>query len=157
MTMNPALGLYRIGNTCYRHKLFGVSALISKLNRFLFAVWIPSSATIGKNFILGYGGLGVVIHSDTKIGDNCLVAQNVTIGRKFEEIEVPRLGNYVYVGAGSVIVGNITIGDNVIIGANSFVNKSIPSNCTVVGNPMRIVKTDRRETYKELDCKIHFK
>ena len=35
---------------------------------------------------------------------------------------------------------HITIGDNVTIGANTVVNKDVPSGCTVVGNPARIVK-----------------
>ncbi len=155
--MNPTIALYRFGNSCHRHKLGLIGKIISHLNRFLFAAWIPSSATIGRNFSLGYGGLGVVIHINVKIGDNCLVAQNVTIGRRFEETGVPEIGNNVYIGAGSVVIGDIRIGDNVIIGANSFVNKSIPANCTVVGNPMKIIKTDRKETYIELNCKSNSK
>lgn len=46
----------------------------------------------------------------------------------------------VTVGCGAVIVGDILIGDNVTIGANSVVLKNVPSNCTVVGNPARIVR-----------------
>lgn len=149
--MTPPILLYRIGNFFYRHHLTGLSKIISWINRFLFSVWCPSSATIGKNFTLGYWGLGVVIHSNTIIGDNCLVAQNVTIGRNFGDKKVPEIGNDVYVGAGSVVFGAITIGDNVIIGSNSVVNKSVPANCTVVGNPFRIIKTDRKEKYYELD------
>ncbi len=54
------------------------------------------------------------------------------------------IGDDVYIGTGSVLsLGDITIGNNVIVGANSVVNKSIPDNCTVVGNPMRIIKTNR--------------
>ncbi|MDT2012433.1 hypothetical protein MX632_10440 [Carnobacterium divergens] len=33
----------------------------------------------------------------------------------------------------------VTIGDNVKIGANAVVTKDVPSNCTVVGNPGKIV------------------
>ena len=72
--------LFRLGGFFYKNGFHRTAKFISYLNRFLFAVWIPSQAKIGKNFKLGYGGLGVVIHHDTEIGDNCLVAQNVTIG-----------------------------------------------------------------------------
>lgn len=41
--------------------------------------------------------------------------------------------------ANSVVIGNISIGDNVSIGAGAVVTKSVPDNCTVVGNPMRII------------------
>ena len=33
----------------------------------------------------------------------------------------------------------MTIGDNVVIGANSLINKDVPDNCVVVGNPQRVV------------------
>lgn len=137
----------------YKNGFHRTAKFISYLNRFLFAVWIPSQAKIGKNFKLGYGGLGVVIHHDTEIGDNCLVAQNVTIGRRFKDKKVPVIGNDVYIGAGSLIFGEITIGNNVIIGGNSVVSESVPDNTTVVGNPMRIVKRDRKEKYYEMDIK----
>lgn len=127
--------------------------MIDYINRLLFAVWLPSSATIGKNFKLGYGGLGIVIHFNTVIGDNCLVAQNVTIGRNFKDTKVPIIGNDVYIGTGSVVFGEITIGNNVIIGSNSVINKSIPDNCTVVGNPMRIIEKNRKLNYRQIDVK----
>ena len=113
-------------------------------------MWLPSSASIGKNFTVGYWGLGVVIHSNTKIGHNVTIAQNVTIGRNFGDKNVPTIGNDVYVGAGSVIFGEITIGNNVIIGSNSLINKSISDNCTVVGNPFKIISSNRKERYYDI-------
>lgn len=148
---NPCILLYRIGNFFYRNDLRSPARLITWLNRFLFSAYIPSSATIGANFRLGYWGLGVVIHNRAIIGDNCLVAQNVTIGRNFGSQGVPRLGNDVYVGAGSAVFGDITVGDNVIIGANSVVNKDVPPNTVVAGNPFRILASDRTQKYYELD------
>ncbi len=51
----------------------------------------------------------------------------------------PTIGNNVWMGAGSVIVGNITIGDNVLIAPNSFVNVDVPPFSIVLGNPCKIV------------------
>lgn len=42
------------------------------------------------------------------------------------------------IGAGAVILGNITIGNNVSIGANAVVTKDIPDNCVAVGVPAKI-------------------
>lgn len=149
--MIPSVVVYRIGNWFYKKKMRIVSKLISYLNRFLFATWLPSSATIGKNFTVGYWGLGIVIHSNTVIGDNCQVNQNVTIGRNFGDKIVPIIGNDVYIGVGSVVFGEIKIGNNVIIGSNSLINKDVPDNCTVVGNPMKIIQTNRISKYYELN------
>lgn len=42
-----------------------------------------------------------------------------------------------------MILGNITIGKNSKIGAGSIVQNDIPSNCTAVGVPARIVKQEK--------------
>lgn len=85
--------------------------------------------------------IGIVIAKDVKIGKNCVIYQNVTIGKKngLTKQEAPRIGNNVKIYAGAVIAGNITIGDNCIIGANSMVLKSIPPNSKVVGNEIKVI------------------
>lgn len=149
-----AVLLYRVGNWFHNKNLKFVGKFFTYINRIMFATWIPSSAKIGRNFTAGYGGLGIVIHSATVIGNNCKISQNVTIGKNFKDKKVPIIGNDVYIGAGSVIFGDINIGNNVIIGSNSLVNKSIPDNCTVVGNPMIIIEKDRKLKYFELEEKL---
>lgn len=51
------------------------------------------------------------------------------------------IGNNVYIGARSIIMGGVTIGDKVIIGAGSIVTHDIPSNSVAVGVPAKIIKT----------------
>lgn len=149
--MSPPIILYRIGNVFYRNGLKGLAKIFSWLNRLLFSVWIPSSANIGQKFTLGYWGLGVVIHSNAQIGSGCQINQNVTIGRNIGDTGVPILGNNIYVGTGVVVFGEIEIGNNVIIGANSVVNKSIPNNAIVAGNPFRIIGSTKGKSFRELD------
>ncbi len=50
-----------------------------------------------------------------------------------------KIGNNVFIGMQSTILKGVTIGNNVIIGANSLVNRNIPDNCVVGGNPARII------------------
>ncbi|WP_195990326.1 acyltransferase [Clostridium sp. D53t1_180928_C8] len=51
------------------------------------------------------------------------------------------IGNNVFIGMKSTILKGVTIGNNVIIGANSLVNKDIPDNVVVAGNPAKIIMT----------------
>lgn len=51
-----------------------------------------------------------------------------------------KIGNHVFVGAGSIILPGVTIGNNVVIGAGSVVSKDIPESSVAVGNPARVVK-----------------
>lgn len=149
--MSSVVFLYRIGNFFHKNGFAVIGKLISLMIRLIYSCWLPSSASIGKNFTLGYGGLGVVIHSNTKIGDNVTICQNVTIGRNFGDKNVPVIGNDVYIGTCSVIFGDISIGNNVIVGAQSLINKSIPDNSTVVGNPFKTIQENRQIKYYEID------
>mgnify|MGYP000429394757 FL=1 len=52
-----------------------------------------------------------------------------------------RIGNNVFIGMNSTILKGAKIGNNVIIGANSLVNKDIPDNVVVAGNPAVVVSS----------------
>ena len=49
------------------------------------------------------------------------------------------IGDYVYLGANSLIMPGVTIGNNVLVAAGSVVTKSIPSGVVVAGNPAKFV------------------
>lgn len=80
-------------------------------------------------------------------GKNLTVRNGVTIGKgkrpdKGEWIQ-PVFGDNVDIYANAVIFGGIRIGSNVKIGAGAIVNRDVPDNCTVVGNPMRILRREK--------------
>lgn len=52
-----------------------------------------------------------------------------------------KIGNNVFIGMQATILKGVTVGNNVIIGANSLVNKDIPDNTVVAGNPAIIIMT----------------
>lgn len=70
-----------------------------------------------------------------KIGKNCQVWQNVTVGKKYSGGGIPIIGDNVKICAGACVLGNIRIGNNVTIGANAVVLEDIPDNCIAVGVP----------------------
>lgn len=131
---------YCFSNFLYRKNIPFFPNFISYLIRLLYSAWIPYSASIGRGTVFGYGGLGVVIHGRAIIGENCHIDQHVTIGGTSKKIEVPILGNNIYVGAGAKIIGPVKIGSNVVIGANAVVVNDIPDGCLAVGVPARILK-----------------
>lgn len=93
---------------------------------------------IGRNLMM-FHPYSTIIHA-RKIGDNVSIRNNTTIGDKDDDwSKIPTIGNNVDIGPGCIIFGEITIGDNVTIGAGTLINKDIPSNSVVVGNPFRIL------------------
>ena len=85
-----------------------------------------------------------VIHP-YRAGINFTVNHGVTIGKGkpgtgAPGITDPSFGDNVQILSNAVVFGGIHIGNNVKIGAGALVNRDVPDNCTVVGNPMRIIK-----------------
>ncbi len=135
-----ALVLHRFSHWLYQLKLPLIPRLTSHLGRFITGIEIHPGATIGEGVFIDHG-TGVVIGETAIIGDYCLIYQGVTLGGTGKEKgkRHPTLGENVVVGAGAKVLGNIMIGNDVRIGAGSVVLKDVPSDCTVVGIPGRIV------------------
>lgn len=135
-----ALLFQRFAHQLYRLKIPFIPRLISHIARLLTGIEIHPGAQIGQGVFIDHG-MGVVIGETAIIGDYCLIYQGVTLGGTGKETgkRHPTLGENVVVGAGAKVLGNIEIGDNVRIGAGSVVLRHVPSNCTVVGVPGRVV------------------
>lgn len=122
-------------------------------NRILFKIHckkrnieFPSVLDVGEGLYVGHF-FNVTINPKVKIGMNCNIHKNVTIGQenRGKRLGAPTIGDNVYLGINSVIVGNIHIGNNVLICANSFVNFDVPDNSIVFGNP-GIIKHNEKAT-----------
>ncbi len=73
---------------------------------------------------------GIVINSGARIGPNCLIFQQVTIGAS--QKGVPTIGGHVDIGAGAKIIGPIELGDHARIGALALVVNDVAPGETVV-------------------------
>lgn len=113
--------------------------MIELVNHLFCSCSVSIEAEIGKGTVFYHRGIGYVIHPKAIIGERCKIFQGVTIGSKWSKAnclgEAPRIGNNVMIGAGAVVLGNISIGDNAVIGANAVVTHSIPANSLAVGVP----------------------
>lgn len=121
--------------------LYFISRIMMRHYSYKFGFQIPSNTIIGKGLYFSHFGT-VVINENAIIGQNCNINHNVTIGRQNRGAKKgsPTIGNCVWFGTGSVVVGKISIGNNVLIAPNSYVNFDVPSNSIVVGNPAKIIE-----------------
>ncbi len=138
-----AIWSHRVAHWCWQHNLKLLARMISTLARFITQIEIHPGAKIGEGFFIDHGS-GVVIGETAEIGNNVTLFQGVTLGGTGNEKgkRHPTLGDHVVVGNGARILGGFTVGENSRIGAGAVVLREVPPNCTVVGNPGRIVRRD---------------
>ncbi|HUQ75447.1 MAG TPA: DapH/DapD/GlmU-related protein [Burkholderiales bacterium] len=118
-------------------------SVAQKFVEIITGISIPPECEIGDGLYIGHFG-SIILSGESRIGHNCSLAQNVTIGiaGSAEGRGAPTIGNRVFIGAHSVIVGRVTIGDDVVVCAGSVVNRSVPARAMVMGNPARVVSYD---------------
>ncbi|AEG48181.1 serine O-acetyltransferase [Sphingobium chlorophenolicum L-1] len=143
-----ALAVYRLSHRrlamrqgIVRRLWGGWAKLAGKAVEWLCGISLPEGTTIGRRLRIEHFG-GIIVHSATVIGDDCLLRQNVTLGNRSEArpLEAPIIGDRVQVGAGAVILGAVRIGDDAIIGANAVVLIDVPAGGVAVGNPARLIR-----------------
>ena len=127
------LVFHKISHWLYKHKLFFLARLNSQLGRFFTGIEIHPGAKIGRRLFIDHG-MGIVIGETARVGDDCTIYHNATLGGtgKDKYKRHPDVGDNVMIGCGAKILGPIKIGNNVKIGANSTVYKDIPDNVTVI-------------------------
>lgn len=105
---------------------------------------IPLETIIQSKPKLPHSIYGIFISKKAKIGKDCTIYQQVTIGSNYlkgsKGYGFPTIGNNVLIGAGAKIIGNVTVGNNVKIGANAVVTKNIPNNCTVIIGDIKVLE-----------------
>lgn len=117
---------YKIERWFFLHKMKPLAILGRAFIRLVFLADIPYKAKIGKDTRFPHDALGIVMHPDTVIGENCKILHGTTFGGSGGNPKVPIIGNNVMIGVHAQIIGPITIGDNCVIGAGSIVLKDIP-------------------------------
>lgn len=132
----------------FRIPLLFSTLVWQKVIEILTGISIPSSVKIGHSFYIGHFG-GIIINSNTVIGNNCNISQGVTIGVSGynEKRGTPILGDNIYIGANVVVAGKINIGNNVLIGACSMVKDSLPDNSVAIGVPAIIISQKGSKGY----------
>jgi serine acetyltransferase len=111
----------------------------------ILGVELPTSTRIGPGLRMPHPH-GIVLNPAVRIGSDCLIRHNVTIGnttrRDGSERGVASVGDGVEFGAGCVVVGPLHVGDHARVGALSLVTRDVPAWGVVVGNPAVLVRVD---------------
>ncbi len=118
-----------------------------------------SGISVGAEFasvpVFPHGLTGIFVSKGAKIGKNCVIFHQVTIGSNTlpdsKSQGSPVLGDNVYIGCGAKIIGGVHIGNNVRIGANCVVTQDIPDNATVVLEKPRIILRDAPQDNRFLE------
>ena len=131
---------YRIVGVLFR--------VLLKITSYITHIQIPPHTQIGEGLYIGHFGT-IIINPAAKIGRNFSIAAGTLIGNaQGRRKGIPTIGDNVYMGCNSIVIGGIKIGNNVLIAPGAFVNFDVPDNCILIGNPGKIIQKDSSPTEK---------
>lgn len=125
------------------HRLKHPSHTVSAMLQFAVCriLWKPLESLyiytkeIGGGLYIQHGFATII--SAKKIGKNCRIYQQVTLGYKKEF--APTLGDNVAVTCGAKVLGDVTMHNNSLAAAGAVVIKDVPENAIVGGVPAKII------------------
>ena len=122
-------------------RLFSKSILFiyHRLLKTKYGLEINPAVEIGPGLQISHP-YNITINNGAKLGKNRESSKGLEIGQenRGKRLGTPTIGNRVYFGINSTVVGKITVGDDVLIAPNAYVNCDVPSHSIVIGNPCKI-------------------
>lgn len=104
-----------------------------------YGIEIKTHTKIGPGFVMVHP-YHITVSPQAEIGSNVTMLKGSTVGvSQGRHSGAPKIGNCVYIGINSTVIGGIVVGDDVIIAPNTLVNQDIPSHSVVIGNPCKII------------------
>lgn len=110
---------------------------------------IPARCKIGGGFKIRHLG-GIVFNPGVIVGKNVDCLNGVLLGQIDSGVKAgtPIIGDNVFLGTNSIVVGKIKIGNDVLIAPGAYVNFDVPDHSIVIGNPGKIIpKQNATEGY----------
>jgi serine O-acetyltransferase len=120
-----------------------VAALVQVWIEVTTTIQLSAAARIGPGLCIPHTGT-IVVGSGSVLGADCTLCHGVTLGhrgggRDCARNGSPVIGDRVYIGPGSAIVGPVTVGEDAVIGIGAVVIRSVPARAVVAGNPARVL------------------
>jgi sugar O-acyltransferase (sialic acid O-acetyltransferase NeuD family) len=146
-------GIITIGDNWTRYKM--AEKIKSILPEFNFITVVHPSAITARNVKIGAGSVvmaGVVVNSDSKIGEFCILntrssldhdcvmgnfsslAPGVTTGGKVS------IGAFSAISLGANIIHGVNIGEQTVLGAGAVALDDIPDHCVAYGVPAKVMR-----------------
>lgn len=127
----------------FNRRLMNFAAtLVAVMVDVLTNIEIPPTAEIGAGLYIAHTGY-IVIAAGSRVGHNCTLAHGVTIGHAgggtAGSFECPVVGDRVYIGPGSAIIGGVRVGSDALVGVGAIVTRDVPPRGVAVGNPARVI------------------
>lgn len=147
-TLMHRIAVWRLGlPRVLRLPMWWVYRFVYKWVRNHYGIDLDYTVQLGRRVMIANQG-NVIIHPHSKIGDDCVIRQNVTLGaaRGDRFGEAPILENGVELGAGVVVMGRVRIGAGARICPNAVVLQNIPSGVMIMPGPLRAVPLPRFNT-----------
>ena len=165
---SPRMLPYYVNNQIVYNTRVSSSVEFIKNNK----IKIEEHVFIWHNVILD-GSAGLTISEGCQIGANVSIFthsshiairlfgkhySNECFGRKEDGYMLKDvfIGNYTFIGTGSVVLPGVHIGTGCIVSANSLVNQNIPDYAIVQGNPAKIIGDTRKLDKRYLKKNIKF-
>lgn len=117
-------------------KLAPLYRIIARWAKNKNGIEIPYTVEIGRGFLLQHP-YGITVNSQSIVGSNVTIYKGATIGniKMGKKKGTPVIGDNVYIGLNSTVVGGIKIGSDVLIAPNTYVNFDVPEHSIVIGSP----------------------
>ncbi len=149
--------MHRLAHWFWVRQFRWLGRLVSHMARFFTGIEIHPGATIGRRFFIDHG-MGVVIGETAVIGDDVTLYHGVTLGGTSwnKGRRHPTLEDGVVIGAGAKVLGPITIGAGSKVGSNAVMVKNVPPGTTAVGNPARIIDSEKAQKREEKASQMGF-
>lgn len=134
-----AVWAYRLAHMLFKKNYKLLARIVSSISRSYTGVDIHPGARLGRRLFIDHAN-GVVIGETAKIGTDCVLFHQVTLGgvSMSKGKRHPTLGDRVMVGAGAKVLGPIHVGSDARIAANAVVVRDVPAGCSAIGVPARV-------------------
>lgn len=146
-----AVWAYRLAHLLFKKNFKLLARIVSSISRSYTGVDIHPGARLGRRLFIDHAN-GVVIGETTKIGTDCVLFHQVTLGgvSMSKGKRHPTLGDRVMVGAGAKVLGPIHVGSDARIAANAVVVRDVPAGYSAIGVPARVSPGCKQQKAAEL-------